>query len=87
MSPGKSDLTAFKQGLNLQLKTPGQSPGKHPSAESDDEPLSNRADEPKAKNCKHQATPDLVVLEDDDSTPLPGKAKSVRKKGRTQTPH
>ena len=43
-------------------------------------------DEPKAKNCKHKATPDLVVLEDDDSTPLPGKTKSVGKKGRTQTP-
>ena len=52
----------------------------------DDEPLSNRADEPKAKNRKRKATPDLVVLEDDDSTPLPGKTKSAGKKGRTQTP-
>ena len=60
--------------------------GKHPPAESDDEPLSDRADEPKAKNRKCEATPDLVVLEDDDSTPLPGKSKSVGKKGRTQTP-
>ena len=38
------------------------------------------------RNLKHEATPDLVVLEDDDSTPLPGKSKSVGKKGRTQTP-
>ena len=60
--------------------------GKHPPAKLDDEPLSNRADEPKAKNCKREATPDLVVLEDDDSTPLPGKSKSAGKKGHTQTP-
>ena len=55
--------------------------GKHPPAESDDEPLSDRVDEPKAKNCKREATPDLVVLEDDDSTPVPGKSKSAGKKG------
>ena len=61
--------------------------GKHPLVDlSDDEPLSDRADEPKAKNCKREATPDLVVLEDDDSTPLPGKTKSAGKKGHTQTP-
>ena len=52
--------------------------GKHPPTESDDEPLSDRADESKA-------TPDLVVLEDDDSTPLPRKTKSAGKKGHTQT--
>ena len=60
--------------------------GKHPPAESDDEPLSDRADEPKAKNRKCEGTLDLVVLEDDDSTPLPGKTKSAGKKARTQTP-
>ena len=52
----------------------------------DDEPLSDRADEQKAKNCKCEATPDLVILEDDDSTPLPGKTKGAGKKGHTQTP-
>ena len=61
--------------------------GKPPPTDlSDDEPLSNRADEPKAKNCKQDPTPDLVVLEDDDSTPLPGKSKGVGKKTRTQNP-
>ena len=60
--------------------------GKHPPTKSDDEPLSNRVDEPKAKNHKCEATSGLVVLEDDDSTPLPGKSKSAGKKGRTQTP-
>ena len=60
---------------------------KHPPTDpSDDEPLSDRADEPKAKSRKHEATPDLVILEDDDSTPLPGKTKGVGKKGHTQTP-
>ena len=61
--------------------------GKHPPGDpSDDEPLSDRTDEPKAKNCRREATPDLVILEDDDSTPLPGKTKGVGKKVRTQTP-
>ena len=43
-------------------------------------------DKPKAKNRRREATPDLVVLEDDDSTPLPGKTKGVGKKACTQTP-
>ena len=61
--------------------------GKHPPANpSDDEPLSDRADEPKAKNRKWDPTPDLVILQDDDSTPLPGKAKGAGKKTRTQNP-
>ena len=47
---------------------------------------SDRADEPKAKNRKWDPTPDLVILEDDDNTPLPGKAKGTGKKTRTQTP-
>ena len=50
----------------------------------DNEPLSNRADEPKAKNRKWDPTPELVILEDDDSTPLPGKTKGAGKKTRTQ---
>ena len=59
--------------------------GKHPPADlSDDEPLSDRADEPKAKNRERYPTPDLVILEDDDSTPLPRKAKGVGKKTCTQ---
>ena len=36
---------------------------------SDDNPLSDKADEPKPKNRKLDPTPELVVLED-DSTPL-----------------
>ena len=56
-----------------------------PADETDDEPLSDRADEPKAKSRKREATPDLVILEDDDTTPLPGKTKGSGKKTRTQT--
>ena len=60
---------------------------KHPPADqSDNEPLSDRADEPKAKNCKLDPTPDYVVLDDDDSTPLPGKIKGMGKKARTHNP-
>ena len=59
--------------------------GKHvPSDQSDDDPLSDRADEPRAKNRKRDPTLDLVVLDDDDNTPLPGKAKGTGKKARTQ---
>ena len=61
--------------------------GKHtPGNPSDDDPLSDRADEPKAKNRKRDPTPDLVVLDNDGNTPLPGKAKGTGKKTRTQAP-
>ena len=60
--------------------------GKHtPGNLSDDDPLSDRADEPKAKNRKRDPTLDLVILDNDDNTPLPGKAKGMGKKTRTQT--
>ena len=60
---------------------------KHPPAnQSDDKPLSNRADEPKPKSRKWDPTPDLVDLEDDDSTPLPRKIKGTGKKAHTHNP-
>ena len=60
---------------------------KHPPADqSDDEPLSNKADESKAKSRKRDPTPDLVVIEDDDNSPLPGRAKGMGQKARTHTP-
>ena len=46
---------------------------------SDDEPLSDQANEPKPKACKRDPTPELVVVDDDDSTPLPGKQKTPKK--------
>ena len=59
--------------------------GKHvPGDRSDDDPLSDRADEPRAKSRKRDPTPDLVVLDDDDNAPLPGKAKGMGKKAHTQ---
>ena len=74
---------ASSSGSKRREKSRGRLP---PADPLDDEPLSNKVDEPKAKNCKRETTPDLVVLEDDDSTPLPGKAKGMGKKTRTQTP-
>ena len=60
--------------------------GRHtPGDPSDDEPLSDKTDKPKAKSHKPDPTPDLVILEDDDNAPLPGKAKGMGKKTRTQT--
>ena len=46
---------------------------------SDDEPLSDQANEPKAKARKRDPTPELVIVDDDDSTPLPGKQKTPKK--------
>ena len=46
---------------------------------SDDKPLSDQANKPKAKNHKWDPTPELVVVDDDDSTPLPGKQKTPKK--------
>ena len=46
---------------------------------SDDEPLSDQATEPKTKARKRDPTPELVVVENDDSTPLPGRQKTPKK--------
>ena len=46
---------------------------------SNDEPLSDQANEPKAKARKWDPTPELVIVDDDDSTPLPGKQKTPKK--------
>ena len=46
---------------------------------SDDEPLLDQANEPKAKAHKRDPTPELVVVDDDDSTPLPRKQKTPKK--------
>ena len=71
---------------SLSSKDQGKVRVKHPPAnQSDDKPLSDRADEPKAKSHKQDPTPDLVDLED-DSTPLPRKIKSTGKKACTHNP-
>ena len=46
---------------------------------SDDEPLSDQANKPKAKARKQDPTPELVVVDNDNSTPLPGKQKTPKK--------
>ena len=46
---------------------------------SDDEPLSDQTNEPKTKVRKQDPTPELVVVDDDDSTPLPGRQKTPKK--------
>ena len=46
---------------------------------SNDEPLSDQANEPKAKARKRDPTLELVIVDDDDSTPLPGKQKTPKK--------
>ena len=81
--PPNSGFPAFQQGPKFRFTTLG----KHaPGDPSDNEPLSDRAEEPKAKSRKRDPAPDLVILEDDDNAPLPGKAKGMGKKTRTQTP-
>ena len=57
---------------------------KHPMPiESDNEPLSDQADEPKAKSRKRDPSPELITIGEDDSTPLPAKTKGTGKKART----
>ena len=46
---------------------------------SDDEPLSDQANEPKTKARKRDPTPELDIVDDDDSTPLLGKQKTPKK--------
>ena len=46
---------------------------------SDNEPLSDQINEPKTKARKRDPTPELVVVDDDDSTPLPRKQKTPKK--------
>ena len=78
--PSKASSSSSRDQGKVRLKHP-------PANQSDDKPLSDRADEPKAKNCKQDPTPDLVILEDDDSPPpLPGKIKGTGKKARTHNP-
>ena len=74
--PNKTSSSSSKDRGKVRVKHP-------PADQSDDATLSNRADEPKAKIRKWDPTLDLVILEDDDSTPLPGKIKSTGKKART----
>ena len=76
--PGKAPSSGSQQREKAR--------GKHvPGDQSDDDPLSDRANEPRPKSCKQDPTPELVVLDDDDNAPLPGKAKGTGKKARTQT--
>ena len=77
--PNKASSSSSRDRGKVRVKHP-------PANQSDNEPLSDRADEPKAKSRKRDPTPDLVVLEDDDSTPLPGKIKGMGKKARTHNP-
>ena len=77
--PNKASSSSSKDRGKARVKHP-------PTDQSDNEPLSDRADELKAKSCKRDPIPDLVILEDDDSTPLPGKIKSTGKKAHTHNP-
>ena len=46
---------------------------------SDNEPLSDQATNLKQRPASRIPTPELVVVDDDDSTPLPGKQKAPKK--------
>ena len=72
-SSGKTPSSASKDRVK---------PRKDPIAvpdPSDDKPLSDQANKPKAKARKRDPTPELVVVDDDDSTPLPGRQKTPKK--------
>ena len=64
-SSGKTPSSASKDRLK-----PRKDPITVPDP-SDDDPLSDQANEPQAKAHKWDPTPELVVVDDDDSTPSP----------------
>ena len=83
-----TNRAAPSQSAQPSRKTPSSAPKdrvrprKDPIAVpdlSDDEPLSDQANEPKTKARKWDPTPELVVVDDDDSTPLPRKQKTPKK--------
>ena len=80
--PSKASRSSSRDWGKVRLKHP-------PTDQSDNKPLSDRADELKAKNCKWDPTPDLVILEDDGmmtAPPCPGKIKGMGKKACTYNP-
>ena len=42
-------------------------------------PVRSSYHEPKAKACKRDPTPELVIVDDDNSTPLPGRQKTPKR--------
>ena len=71
--PSKASSSSSRDREKIQLKHPPIDP-------LDDEPLSDKADEPKVKNRKRDPTLDLVILDDDDSTPCLGRSKVRERK-------
>ena len=70
---GKTPSSAPKDRLRPQ-KDPMAVPDP-----SDNEPLSDQTNKPKTKAHKWDPTPELVIVDDDDSTPLPGRQKTPKK--------
>ena len=75
---------ASSSGSKHREKVQGKHPPADPSAWWTLFPTGQMSQRPRTTNVKPPW--DLVVLEDDDSTPLPRKTKGAGKKGRTQTP-
>ena len=83
-----TNRAAPSQSAQPSRKTPPSAPKdrvrprKDPTAvpdPSDDKPLSDQANKPKTKACKWDPTPELFIVNDDDSTPLAGKQKTPMK--------
>ena len=83
-----TNRAAPSRSMQPSRKTPSSTlkdrvgPRKDPVAvpnPSDAEPLSDQANKPKTKARKRDPTPELVIVDDDDSTPLPGKQKTPKK--------
>ena len=71
----------LKDVKDISWSYPGKIWIKHAMpTESDKEPLSNQADEPKTKSRKRDLTLDLIILGEDDSTPCPGRSKVWERK-------
>ena len=78
--PGSSTHNP-SEGKRSRSKTNPPCPVKPDS--SDDEPLSDKMDEPEPKSHKKETTPDLMIVDEDDE-PLPGRLKGMGKKEKSR---
>ena len=77
----RSSTHAPSKGKRSRSKVQQASPVQPDS--SDDEPLSDKTDEPEPKSRKKdQTTPDLMIVDNDDD-PLPETPKGMRKKEKS----
>ena len=77
-TPSRFAPSSGKSSASKDRAKPRKDPMTIPDP-SDDEPLLDQANEPKAKARKRDPTPELVIIDEDDSTPLPERQKTPKR--------